>query len=176
VRAASDGEGQGASFTVSLPVGTAAAAPVGPERPETTSDTAGGDTSLRDLTVLVVEDDADSRDLVERWLGSRGAEVASASSAAQALEMLPTIRPDVLVCDIGLPDMDGYELIQRVRALPPARGGTIPAVAVTAFARPEDRTRALRAGYQAHVAKPIRSSDLIAIVRSFGDLAAARRR
>jgi PAS domain S-box-containing protein len=176
VRAASDGEGRGASFTVSLPVGTAATVPGGPERPETTGDTAGGDTSLRDLKVLVVEDDADSRDLVERWLGSRGAEVASASSAAQALEMLPTVRPDVLVCDIGLPDMDGYELMQRVRKLEPARGGTIPAVAVTAFARPEDRTRALRAGYQAHVAKPIRAADLIAIVRSFGDLAAARRR
>jgi CheY-like chemotaxis protein len=90
--------------------------------------------------------------------------------------MLPTVRPDVLVCDIGLPDMDGYEFIQRVRAMEHGKGATIPAVAVTAFARPEDRTRALSAGYQAHIAKPVRPVDLIAIVRSFGDLAAARRR
>ena len=176
VRAASDGEGQGASFTVSLPVGTASARPAGLTLPEATGDTAGVETSLHDLTVLVVEDDPDSRDLIERWLGAQGAKVASFPGAAQALEMLPTVRPDVLVCDIGLPDMDGYELMQRVRALDPARGGTIPAVAVTAFARPEDRTRALRAGYQAHIAKPVRPADLIAIVRSFGDLAAARRR
>ncbi len=176
VRAASDGEGQGASFTVSLPVGTASARPGGLAPPEATGDTAGMETSLRDLTVLVVEDDPDSRDLIERWLGAQGAKVASSPGAAQALEMLPTVRPDVLVCDIGLPDIDGYELMQRVRALDPAQGGTIPAVAVTAFARPEDRTRALRAGYQAHIAKPVRPADLIAIVRSFGDLAAARRR
>jgi PAS domain S-box-containing protein len=176
VRAASDGEGRGASFTVSLAVGTASARPGGLALPEATGDTAGVETSLHDLTVLVVEDDPDSRDLIERWLGAQGAKVASSPGAAQALEMLPAVRPDVLVCDIGLPDMDGYELMQRVRALDPARGGTIPAVAVTAFARPEDRTRALRAGYQAHIAKPVRPADLIAIVRSFGDLAAARRR
>ena len=90
--------------------------------------------------------------------------------------MLPAVRPDVLVCDIGLPDMDGYEFIRRVRALEPAQGGAIPALAVTAFALPEDRIQALRAGYQAHIAKPVRPADLIAIVRSFGDLAAARRR
>jgi PAS domain S-box-containing protein len=176
VQAASGGEGQGASFTVSLPVGTASTRPGGPTVQEATTDTAGGETSLHDLTVLVVEDDPDSRDLMERWLGARGAQVASSASAAQALDMLATVRPDVLVCDIGLPDMDGYELIQRIRALEVARGDTIPAVAVTAFARPEDRTRALRAGYQAHVAKPVREGDLVAIVRSFGDLAAARRR
>jgi CheY-like chemotaxis protein/anti-sigma regulatory factor (Ser/Thr protein kinase) len=176
VRAASGGEGQGASFTVSLPVETAPSRLGGPERPEPASDTAGPDISLHDLTVLVVEDDPDSRDLIERWLGARGAQVASSASAAHALEMLPTVRPDVLVCDIGLPDMDGYEFIQRVRAMEPGKGATIPAVAVTAFARPEDRTRALRAGYQAHVAKPVRPVDLIAIVRSFGDLTAARRR
>jgi CheY-like chemotaxis protein len=176
VRAASGGEGQGASFTVSLPVETAAARRSDPERPEAARDTAGPDTSLHDLTVLVVEDDPDSRDLIERWLGAHGAQVASSPTAPRALEMLPTVRPDVLVCDIGLPDMDGYEFIQRVRALEPAQGGAIPAVAVTAFARPEDRANALRAGYQAHIAKPVQAVDLIAIVRSFGDLAAARRR
>jgi PAS domain S-box-containing protein len=176
VRAASGGDGLGASFTVSLPVATASARPGEPERPEPASEAPGPDTSLHDLTVLVVEDDPDSRDLIERWLGAHGAQVASSPSAPGALEMLPTVRPDVLVCDIGLPDMDGYEFIQRVRALEPAQGGTIPAVAVTAFARPEDRTQALRAGYQAHIAKPVREADLIAIVRSFGDLAVARRR
>ena len=176
VRAASPGDGQGASFTVSLPVETASARPSAPQRPEPAGETPGRDVSLHDLTVLVVEDDPDSRDLIERWLAAHGAQVASSPSAPRALEMLRAVRPDVLVCDIGLPDMDGYEFIQRIRALDPGQGGTIPAVAVTAFARPEDRTQALRAGYQAHIAKPVGQSDLIAIVRSFGDLAAARRR
>jgi CheY-like chemotaxis protein len=83
--------------------------------------------------------------------------------------------PDILIGDIGLPEMDGYQLIERIRRKSVAEGGTIPAVALTAFARSEDRTRALRAGYQAHVAKPVESAELVATVASFADLIKARR-
>ena len=132
--------------------------------------------SLKDVQVLVVEDDADTRDLMQRLLEGHGAQVVSVSSAPEALASLAHTKPDVLVSDIGLPDMDGYQLIERIRALSPDAGGAMPAVAVTAFARVEDRTRALRAGYQAHVAKPVQPSELLATVASLTNLLRLRRR
>jgi CheY-like chemotaxis protein len=92
--------------------------------------------------------------------------VTTATSAAQALDALKRDRPDVLVSDIGMPDHDGYELIRWVRALPPAEGGRTPAVALTAFARSEDRRRALVAGYHSHVTKPVDPAELVAIIAS----------
>ena len=99
-----------------------------------------------------------------RLLESRHAEVKTAASAAEAMEILPTLRPSVLISDIGMPDKDGYEFIRDVRALGAERGGDVPAVALTAFARTEDRRRALMAGYQSHVVKPIDAGELMAVV------------
>ena len=99
-------------------------------------------------------------------LTRHGAEVTAVSSAEEALGAVEGSRPDVLVSDIGMPDADGYELVRRVRALPPERGGQVPAVALTGYARDEDRSRALSEGYQAHVAKPVDPEELVKAVSS----------
>ncbi len=114
--------------------------------------------------MLVVDDDADARELVARVLSESRAEVLTAASAAEALPLVERERPDVLVSDIAMPEIDGYELLRQVRALGEGRGGKLPAVALTAFARPDDRTRALRAGFLGHVAKPVGSAELVASV------------
>ena len=119
---------------------------------------------LRGVRVLVVDDQADARDLLDRLLADRGAEVATASSAAEALTAVAGFRPHVLVSDLGMPDEDGYELMRKLRALPADQGGTIPAAAVSALARPEDERRALAAGFQLHLAKPVEVPGLIAAV------------
>jgi CheY-like chemotaxis protein len=116
--------------------------------------------------VLVVDDQPDARDMIKRVLEDCEADVATAGSAAEALRAVEEGRPDVLVSDIGMPDVDGYELLRRIRALGPPPGGHLPAIALTAFARSEDRTRALRAGFLAHVAKPVEPSELLATVAS----------
>ena len=103
----------------------------------------------------MVDDQSDARDLIKRVLEDCGAAVLTAASAADALALVEAQRPDVLVTDIGMPDADGFELLRRVRALGPDRGGRVPAIALTAFARSEDRTRALRAGFLVHVSKPV---------------------
>src|SRR6185369_15756843 len=130
--------------------------------------------SLRDIKVLVVEDEADTRNLIGRILAAHHAEVVTAGSVPQALEVLVEERPDILLSDIGLPDFDGYDLIQRVRRRGDAIG-SIPAVALTAFARTEDRTRALSAGYQTHITKPIEPADLVLTIASLAELVAGRR-
>jgi CheY-like chemotaxis protein len=121
---------------------------------------------LSGVTVLVVDDEPDARELIERVLTECRAHVLTASSAEQALAMLQRERPHVLVSDIGMPNVDGYEFLRRVRALGHAAGGAIPAIALTAFARSEDRTRALRAGFLVHVSKPVEPSELVATVAS----------
>jgi signal transduction histidine kinase/ActR/RegA family two-component response regulator len=121
---------------------------------------------LAGLKVLVVDDQADARDLIRRVLEDCAAEVLTAATAAEALTLVETSKPDVLVTDIGMPDADGFELLRRVRALGPERGGRVHAIALTAFARSEDRTRALRAGFQVHVSKPVDPSELVATVAS----------
>src|SRR6185503_21246347 len=98
-----------------------------------------------------------------RLLTAHGATVLTAASAAEALVLVREQKPDLLISDIGLPEMDGYELIQQVRR-EPWPGRDIPAIALTAYARSEDRTRALRAGYQAHIAKPVEPSELLAMI------------
>ncbi len=119
---------------------------------------------LGGLRVLVVDDDADAREVLvvalERW----GAEVVPAASVPEAIAAVERVRPDVLVSDIGMPGEDGYALIRKVRALGAERGGGVPAVALTGYARGEDRERVLSAGYQAHVAKPVKPSDLATTV------------
>jgi CheY-like chemotaxis protein len=122
--------------------------------------------SLAGITVLVVDKDPDARTLVKRVLEQCGAKVILAASAKEGLELVPREHPDMIVSDIGMPGVDGYEFIRKVRALSPEDGGRTPAAALTAFAPAEDRTRALRAGYQTHAAKPVEPMELTAMVAS----------
>jgi PAS domain S-box-containing protein len=165
VEAASGGKGLGATFTVRLPL-----RPAPDENRRGESGLIGlpepcGDMPMLDgITVLVVDDEADTRDFMHRVLAGRDARVLMAKSAAEALTVLSHERPDILLSDIGMPEQDGYSLIRQVRALTPEQGGDIPAAALTAFTRSEDRKRALLAGFQSHVAKPITPTELVAIV------------
>jgi CheY-like chemotaxis protein len=126
---------------------------------------------LAGITVLVVDDDADARDLIERLLADCNARVTVAASAGEALQLLPAVRPDVLLSDIGMTGMDGYDFIKRVRT-DYADGLRLPAAAITAFARPDDRRRALLAGYQTHLPKPIEPAELVAVVATLAGRAA----
>jgi CheY-like chemotaxis protein len=121
--------------------------------------------SLAGLNILVVDDEPDARDLIRRVLEDCGATVVTADSAAEALSLLHETTPDVLVSDIGMPGQDGYEFIDSVRKLETSRKARkVPALALTAFARWEDRTRALIAGYEMHVSKPVEPFELVASV------------
>lgn len=112
----------------------------------------------------MVDDEPDARALIKRLLEDCNAIVATAGSAAEAMQRFDTDPPDLLVSDIGMPGEDGYALIRRVRALGPERGGSVPAVALTAYARSEDRIKAVAAGFQHHVAKPVEPAELITMV------------
>ena len=120
--------------------------------------------ALAGIRVLIVDDEADTRDLLSTVLAQYSAETKIAASADAALETLEQWLPHVLITDIAMPGEDGYDLIRRVRALTKDRGGQLPAIAVTAHARAEDRARTLAAGYQTHIAKPVEPSQLAAIV------------
>ena len=164
VLARSPGERQGATFTVELSTlnetGTvAAAAPLGGEASARTRLA-----PLQGVRLLVVDDDADARELLSIILEEAGAEVSTAASADEALAAFERQRPDVLVSDIGMPDGDGYSLIRRVRSLEGEAGARVPAVALTAFARAEDRGEALGSGFQAHLPKPIEPGELTALI------------
>jgi PAS domain S-box-containing protein len=171
VRAESAGAGRGASFIVRLPTAIAASESVGEEqiraaRAEKEQIEMPCEHDLGGLRILVVDDEADSRRLVCVVLEQCGAEVVTAGSAAEALSELQNASFDVLVSDVGMPEVDGYMLIGRVRALPGEKGGRVPAIALTAYARVEDRVRALSAGFQSHLSKPIEPVELIAVVAS----------
>ncbi|HVT89055.1 MAG TPA: ATP-binding protein, partial [Tepidisphaeraceae bacterium] len=169
INVASGGKGLGATFTVTLPL---AAMRHGDEpREHPTSSNIGVSAglegiSLKGVKVMVVDDEHDARQLIQRLLVEREADVLVAESASRALEILQDESPDVLLSDIGMPQMDGYEFIRKVRSLPFEKGGRTPAVALTAFARSEDRTRAMMAGYQVHLAKPVEPQELVATVAS----------
>jgi CheY-like chemotaxis protein len=124
------------------------------------------------VRVLVVDDEADARAVLAAVLEQCGAAVTTAGSVREALLALEQDHPDVLVSDIGMPGEDGYRLIQRVRALGSASGGGLPAVALTAYARTEDRMRALSAGFQAHLPKPVEPEELAALVADLARRAA----
>jgi CheY-like chemotaxis protein len=123
-----------------------------------------GEKNLQGLNILVVDDEQDTRDMLVAILEQSGAKVIAVASAAEALTELVRLRPDVLVSDIGMPDQDGYELIGRVRSMEGQLGKQIPAVALTAYARTEDRIRALNAGFQIHVPKPVEPTELTTVV------------
>ena len=170
VQAESAGIGQGATFTVMLPVRAVRAHSAG-----TTQEMLalkGIKTNKRmllaGLTILVVDDEPDAREVVTAVLEHYGADVLPVNSAAEALDLLrkvkPPERPDVIVSDIAMPGEDGYALIRQVRALPATHGGTIPAVALTAFGRSGDRVRALTAGFQMHVPKPVEAAELALVI------------
>ena len=167
VRAHSDGPGRGAAFTVTLPF---AVEPVTTARATrtTASSAVNGQARARldGLRVLVVDDAPEALDLARTILTDAGAQVRPCRSAAEALAALRDWGPDVLVSDIEMPDEDGYALIRKVRALSPAEGGTTPAVALTAYGRPQDRLLALNAGYNMHVPKPVDPGELTVILAS----------
>ncbi|MEP6578147.1 ATP-binding protein [Microcoleus vaginatus GB2-A3] len=154
----SRGEGQGATFTVELPL-LHTANPVEEVAPgaEARSD----DLDLANLRVLVVDDERDSREFVAFVAEQAGAKVTAVGSAIEALQLLSTTPFDILLCDIGMPQMDGYMLVRQVRTLPPEQGGQIPAIALTAYAGDFDRKQALAAGFQHHVAKPVEANELV---------------
>lgn len=170
VEVSSDGVGKGAEFVVRFPEYTekAGAAVLHPEDGDRTAATVLA--RLQDLRVLVVDDEPDSNELVRTILVNRGAEVRVAASTAQALRILESWRPDVLVSDIAMPGEDGFALISRLRAseVASSRRG-IPAVALTALARQEDRTRILMAGFQMHVAKPVDPLELAIVIASVAE-------
>jgi PAS domain S-box-containing protein len=170
VRADSLGEGRGTTFSVHLPLTAVQRGADKGERhhPRTPKDLPQDYrvANLSGVKVLVVDDEPDARDLLRRVLTDCGAEVMVAATAAEALRMVQNARPDLLVSDVGMPDTDGFELLKQIRALGAARGGRLPAIALTAFARSEDRTRALRAGFLVHVSKPVEPSELVATVAS----------
>ena len=168
IEAHSDGPGRGATFTLRLPVvRDAAPAPVA-------AGAAGAEAgSLEGLDVLVVDDDAETLEILRLALTSLGAAVRVAGSAAAALAEFDLRAPDLLVSDIGMPDVDGYAFIARVRALPPNRGGTVPAIALTAYAGAGDRAKALAAGFDERAVKP---ADLAKLAETMRQLAATGRR
>ena len=177
VRVKSAGPGQGTTFAVHLPRpvvhrNTNGGARTHPKTPAASADFKHSD--LSGLRVLVVDDEADARELVKHVLSECDAQVFTASMAEEALVLIEKERPQVLISDIGMPNVDGYELLRQVRKLGAEKGGNLPAIALTAFARSEDRTRALRAGYLVHVSKPVEPSELVATVASVAGLTGER--
>ena len=164
VAAASAGPGRGATFTVTMPL--MAEARVAVVKPP--SRTSGEDAVLAGLRIVIADDQDDSRDLIEFLLTQQGAVVTATASAAEAFAAVTNRPPDVLLSDIEMPDETGYSLIKRIRALGPAEGGTVPAVAMTAHGSREDRDRAMAAGFQRHLPKPFQPADLFALI---GELA-----
>ena len=165
----SAGENQGSTFTVSLPVVSA------PEDDEiielngSNNEPFYDDESKPDLDgllILVVDDEQDTRQLLVQSLTHYGATVVTAKSAAEGLQQLTEKSPDVLVSDIGMPDEDGYSLIKKVRALKDENQRNITAIALTAFTRAQDRMRALSAGFQNHVGKPVEPDELATVIAS----------
>ncbi|MEO5896674.1 MAG: ATP-binding protein [Vicinamibacterales bacterium] len=170
VAVTSAGEGLGTTVTVLLPISVVyrrgRSSEAHPRSPGQISAPFSPTTELSGLRILVVDDQPDALDLVRRVLEDCDARVMTADNTRDALRLVEGEQPDVLISDIGMPDMDGFELLRMIRGLGPAKGGSVPAIALTAFARSEDRTRALRAGFLVHVAKPVDPSELVATVAS----------
>ncbi len=158
VWATSSGEDLGASFTVQLPL-----KPMQPPN-EPVPNLRTDSPDLSGVQVLVVDDDADARDLIAAILDQFGAGVRVTTSAQEALATLKQFTPDVLVCDIGMPDVDGYMLLEQIRALPPGQGGLIPAIALTAYAGDFNQQQALQAGFQQHITKPVELEEVITAI------------
>ena len=156
--ASSGGAGKGARFDVTLPI--RAVGPAHVPEPHARSRPLAG------YRVLIVDDEADSRELISAVLAHAGADVETAGNATDAIGSLPRFRPHLVVSDIGMPVEDGYSLMRRVRALAHDEGGAVPSIALTAYRREEDKARALAAGFTAHIGKPVDPDDLVAAVQN----------
>jgi PAS domain S-box-containing protein len=165
VTAESEGLGKGTTFRITLPVRALQRDGIEPPAPHMAVNALTEEITLSQVRVLVVDDEAETRDLLQIMLTAHGAEVMTSSSAGEALARLDHSRPDILVSDIGMPVLDGYAFIKRVRALDSSQRD-IPAIALTAYARAEDRMRALAAGFQMHVPKPVEASELVMVIAS----------
>ncbi|AMV17748.1 Sensory/regulatory protein RpfC [Planctomyces sp. SH-PL14] len=172
VRVKSPGIDQGSTFTVALPMSAVHPDPA-PERErfhprsqKISDPEQDALVFLPGVRVLVVDDEPDARTLIRKILEDCDARVTTAGSAVEAMELIFKEQFDVLVSDIGMPDVDGYRLIRRIRKLTPEQGGTIPALALTAFARSEDRMRAIRCGFNMHISKPVERAELVTMVAS----------
>jgi PAS domain S-box-containing protein len=178
ISAASEGEGKGSTFTLNIPL-----MPISRELPPDrvhpqvswTEISLECPPEVAGLRVLVVDDDGDTCDMIRAALDQCGAVVQTASSAESALQLFRSSQPDVLISDIGMPEVDGYELIRRIREIEHGLGTKVPAVALTAFARIEDRVKSLASGYQMHVAKPVEPAELLTIVASLSGFIDRRR-
>ncbi len=169
IRAESEGLGLGATFVVRLPRSVVRLQPARASPATTTGTAPDGpamELDLQGVKILIVDDEPDARVLLEQLLSGCGATVHTAPSASEALALLESERPDLLLSDVGMPERDGYQLVQDVRKLSAERGGSTPAIALTAFARADDRSRAMAAGYQVHLAKPIEPNELLTAVGS----------
>ena len=169
VRAASEGEGKGATFTIKLPLMPVHVKPHLGERVHPTVDLGvpfDNTPALNGVRVLIVDDEVDSRELLVAALEECEAKVIAVASASEALEAVSRFNPDVLVSDIGMPLEDGYSLIRKVRQLSAEQGGEIPAIALTAYARAEDRMKAIASGFQMHISKPVEPAELATVVAS----------
>ncbi|MCU1281154.1 MAG: Sensor protein, partial [bacterium] len=186
VTAASAGTGKGATFAVTMPLITPYQDALEGELRPVASEPAPEDdaklavarraiepTPLKDVRVLVVDDDLGTREAVSEMLGRAGANVRVAESANEGMSVVEEFRPEVLLCDIAMPGEDGYAFIRKIRARGPTRGGDVPALALTALAGEEDRLRALSAGFQMHVAKPVDIARLMQAVVDLSHLATA---
>jgi PAS domain S-box-containing protein len=168
VEAESEGLDKGATFTVRLPARDVNLAAEAPRATTNMLPATAGTPRLDGLRVVVVDDEEDALLLVAEVLRERGAEVTCVVSPTDAVRRVADVRPDVIVSDIGMPEMDGYSLIRRIRSLPTEQGGRTPAVALTAYARTEDAQRAFAAGYQMHVSKPVEPRELATVVANLG--------
>jgi PAS domain S-box-containing protein len=163
VSVTSEGEGRGSQFVVALPI-AATPQPLGDPPPLAVEDTSADAACLNGVRVLVVDDDEDNRLIIRRLLAAHGADVKMAASTAEAVESCAHFLPHVLLTDLGMPERDGYELLTQIRAWEAESGHSVAAAALTALTRSEDRRRAMLAGFQVHVAKPVEAPELVAVV------------
>lgn len=167
VRAESDGLGKGSRFVVRLPIAPLPTTSITmPPAIHPTASKPSYPRELEGLHVLVVDDEDDARELVAELLTECNVKVSSASNVRDALRLVESVRPTIIVSDIGMPEEDGYVLIRELRALPSSRGGNTPAIALTAYVRAEDRTKALVAGFNTHLPKPVEPAELLAVLAS----------
>jgi CheY-like chemotaxis protein len=175
VYAESEGPGKGATFVVEFPLTASEVIASDLGALDLFSDEAKAalenpdqlvDLKLRHRRILVVEDDPDTQELLKTVLKRHGADVTTVDSGARALEQIGRVKPDVIISDIGMAGENGYDLIKKIRSLDPEEGGHIPAIALTAYAGPFDRRRALLAGFQTHLTKPVEPDELLAVILS----------